>query len=380
MSDSDRLASDAAHPAALGAACRQALRGIEWWTLRPLILFVLAFHGVVAWILLGHGLPVGYMPAGQPYLIAIFSAGVLGCVAHVLAAQVTADLLGVRRGRVVPSPGRRLAGAVQLAAGGVVLAAIFPMVMLANANLKPALFLINPVRWDAALEDMERGLFGGVLPSAWLVRHSPPAMLQFWDQVYGLFALFLLVSLMIALCREGLRGGARYIVALGAGLLLTLLVSLACPSRGPIFEHPEWFAPLRGTQTALRAADLARSVEQYAVEPAVRYAVAGISAMPSYHVLAWTVAWLLAWRGLPRWAAALGLLLVGLNWMSTVALGWHYALDGLAAVPLAIMACWLARGLLPGPGRGAAAGRSGHRGPAVPTRPPTARFGAAVRT
>ncbi len=365
--------------AALAAACWAAVRRVEWHALRPLVLFVLAFHALVAAILLAHGLPVGYLPPGQIYLTVIFSVGVLGCVVHVLAAQITADLCRVRSGRPVTPLRQRAAQAAQLTAAGLVLAAIFPVVMLANANLKPALFVINPARWDAALEEMERGLFGGVLPSEWLVRHSPPALLHFWDHVYSMFALFLLVSLMIVLYREGLRGGARYIAALGAGLLLTLLVSLACPSRGPLYEHPDWFAPLYGTKTGELAADLATSVQQYAARPAVRYPVAGISAMPSFHVLAWVVAWLLCWRPLPRWAAGLGLALLGLNWVSTVVLGWHYALDGLAAIALAISACWLARGLIPGPPASEAA-QTPPRGPRTASPPPPVLRSAAHRT
>lgn len=60
----------------------------------------------------------------------------------------------------------------------------------------------------------------------------------------------------------------------------------------------------------------------------------GISAMPSLHVatMAWTV-WV--WRGWLRWVA---IILTGYMWVASVALGWHYAVDG----AVGIIVVWVA--------------------------------------
>lgn len=320
---------------------------MEWGCLRPLLAFVAVFHATVAALLLSRGLPVSYFPQGEFLLVCVFSAGVLGCAVHILAGQVASDWLNVRQGRPVPRPAERLADFVRLNAAGIALAIVFTAVMLANANLKPALGVLNPRTYDLELEAIERALCFGVLPSEWLMMRTSPAALRFWDFIYGSFALYLLVSVMLAVYREGLRGGARLVLALAAGLWVTLALSLLVPSWGPIYTHPEWYHVLLDSESGHRARALAASVRLYADEPAVRYAVAGISAMPSYHVLAWACAGILAWGRHSRALGAVGAVMVLLNWISTIVLGWHYALDGLVAVGVAVIVCRLAEHWIP---------------------------------
>ena len=326
------------------SVCAAAVRQVEWRPLVPLLVFAGFFHAVVAAILLSAGLPIGYLPTGQFYIGGIFSFGIVAGSRYVLGPQLALDMLRQRRGLEVTPFHERVAGAVRLVVPGLVLALIFPIVMLANANLKPALFVLNPSNYDAGLESLERALFGGVLPTEWLVAHSSTTALHVWDFIYGLFGVFLFVSMVIALYHQGMRGGARLVLALSLGLFITLMLSLLYPTRGPIFEHPEWFGRLEGTHTWELAGFLTQTVREYATEPAVRYAHAGISAMPSYHVLSWVCA-VFCWRVLPRPFLVFGCVLVMLNWISTVVLGWHYALDGLAGMALAVVVWWLA-GLL----------------------------------
>lgn len=99
------------------------------------------------------------------------------------------------------------------------------------------------------------------------------------------------------------------------------------PTRGPLFVHSEWFAGLRDTTSGRLAEFLAWTIEAYAAMPGKVYASAGISAMPSYHVYAYTCA-LLCWKGLPRPIFAAALALWVANWVSTVVTGWHYFWDG----------------------------------------------------
>lgn len=329
----------------LAARCAAAILQIEWRALVPLIGTVAAIHVVVAAILRYHGLPVGYLPAGLADMLVMFLAGVVIASGYVIGPQLGSDMIRQARGRTPTPFHQRLSNAAALLVSGWALALVFAAASLANSNLKPAIPVLNPTTYDIQLETVERTLFGGVLPSEWLAAHSGPAAFWFWDAVYAMFGMFLFVSMMIALHRGGMRGGARLILALSLGLFATLAVSLAWPTRGPAFVHPEWFTGLSELESGRLAQFLSFSVQQYADQPQVRHAVAGISAMPSFHVLSWTCG-ALCWRGLPRPLVVLACLLVLTNWMSTVVLGWHYVLDGLAGVLLALAVYWVAGAVL----------------------------------
>ena len=326
-----------------------AVARVEWRALRPLLAVTVLIHGVTAVILLTNGLPVGYAPDGLVDMVIVFCVGAVITPGYILAPQIASDMVRQLRGRKPAPIHERLANFTTLMITGLVLALIFAVILLTNSNLKPAIPILNPQTYDIQLEALERTLCGGVLPSEWLVTHSSELGLRFWDFIYDLFGTFLFVSMMIALHHEGTRGGARLVLGLAIGLFSTVLIALTYPTQGPLFVHPEWFTGLDGTETARLAAYLTMTAQQYADAPGVRHAVAGIAAMPSYHVVSWTCG-LICWRHLPRPLFAFGCVLVLLNWISTVVLGWHYALDGVAGVGLALVAYRLARWILPGAG------------------------------
>ena len=60
----------------------------------------------------------------------------------------------------------------------------------------------------------------------------------------------------------------------------------------------------------------------------------GISAMPSVHIAQATLVALIAWTSRWWFFRALGLLFLIVLQLSTVALGWHYAIDGYVAACL----------------------------------------------
>lgn len=70
--------------------------------------------------------------------------------------------------------------------------------------------------------------------------------------------------------------------------------------------------------------------------------ISGISAMPSMHVTIATLMALLGWH-VNRRAGILFTIFAGLIFVGSIALAWHYAVDGLAGIVLAI-AFWLAAG------------------------------------
>ena len=320
-----------------------------WRPLIPLLGFVLFFHVAVAAVLGSAGLPICYLPRGELRLAGVL---VLVCVilgpSGLLFMRLGRDMVAQLRRRKPPALKDRMAGLPGLVRDTSILAAIYLIALIAYVNLKPAIPLLNTASYDGPLESFERALFAGVLPTEWLAARSSFAAFAFWDIVYSWLSLFMFVSVTVALYFEGIRGGARLALAYSIGLFLDVFFTLWFPTSGPLFVHPEWFGPLADLPSGELAAFLRLTVEQYRQSPGTVYACAGISAMPSYHVYGW-VCGFLYWRRLPRKVFMVGLVLTALNWASTVVLGWHYALDGLAGIVMALLVSWAVARVIPEP-------------------------------
>jgi hypothetical protein len=315
--------------------------------LAPVLLFVSFFYAAVVTVLAVNSLPFCYFPIGTPRAagIVLFVGSAIG-PSVLLCAWLVVDMSLVLRGGRPPFIGRRFARALDLSRLAVPFALIYLLAHIVYVNLKPAVSLINQRQYDASLELIERALFGGILPTQWLIEHSSAAAVLFWDGVYNLLTLFMFLSVTIALHHEGIVGGSRLLLAYCIGLFVDVFFTLWIPSLGPIFVHPDWFEAMSGSNSDNVREFLLLTVRQYADSPGTTYAYAGISAMPSYHVYAW-ICGLYYWRRLPGWLLAAGILLNLLNWISTVVLGWHYALDGLAGILLAVPVTWVAARVIP---------------------------------
>jgi hypothetical protein len=199
--------------------------------------------------------------------------------------------------------------------------------------VKPAIPLINGHNYDQALVLLQQRLFAGS-PSAWIINKIGGRELNLLDLSYNLFVPFLSISLMISVYVRGLRGGVQLNVAQFIGLFICLLIALIFPTRGPLFQHPAVYLPkLADTMSGHLARYLQAAAIEYTRDPARVPLLAGIAAMPSYHVYSWACG-LVYWRYLPRWALAIGVGFCALDWLSTIGLGWHYALDGAVALLL----------------------------------------------
>lgn len=325
---------------------------IEPRPLVPLLAAAAVTIGVIAAVLGAAGYPLALWPLGMVRLVGVlFVACLLGGALAVLGGQLIGDLRRRLARDEPPALRLRLRDLGRVMANGAVLTLVYTSVLVAYVNLKPAIPLLNPARFDTALEALERALFVGVLPSQWLVAHSGAGALAFWNGVYDLFSMFMFTSLAIAILLGGTRAGAHLTFCFVVGLALDLGMTWLLPTRGPIFEHPEWFTGLRHLSSGQLGSFLQMTVEAYGKAPGTVYACAGISAMPSYHVYAWTCS-VIFWRDLPRGLFAAALALAVLNWVSTVALGWHYALDGLVGAALALAVWWGSRPLFRMPPQG----------------------------
>ena len=183
---------------------------------------------------------------------------------------------------------------------------------------------------DAALWNLEQDLFAVLLA-------SPVNVPGFWDAVYFLVWSGLFVGSSLLFVTGQKPRFFLLITALVWAFVLTRVTAIYFPTQGPVFFIPEMFK-LSGTISAdtqhVLALYMKGQVRQNGLLP-------GTMGMPSLHVgMPFLVMCLLA-QALPRtlWLTIPWFLL---NWASTVFLGWHYAVDGVGGIAIALVALGLA--------------------------------------
>lgn len=220
----------------------------------------------------------------------------------------------------------------------LLMATSFAIIGSSNLTLINLELLKSDTAWrDPMLWSLEGPLF------EWLGRRSPDV--QYWDRLYhSAWALELLAAFLLILLARDVR------IILGFCLSMLLLfyvgrmLGLLNPVMGPAFFQPHHFGYLAGSISGA-AVQLVMAVMQ---DPEIfnRSAVllGGVSAMPSLHVgmVALAVYWLAATR---RWTLWISVPWLGLVWSATVLLGWHYVLDGIGGIALALACIWGARRL-----------------------------------
>ena len=198
----------------------------------------------------------------------------------------------------------------------------------------PRLF---PFYADRMLADADHWLFG-TDPGLLLHQLFPPWVAEYFGTAYGVVwysAWFGLLGFVAMQRNADLRRHYFWAMALSFVIVGTVLAA-ALSSVGPIFyDHfipgdrfdafmRSVYAGPAGQETSITATYLLTALEGHG-----KILGSGISAMPSMHVAIVTLnAWLLS--TINRYLGALGWFFVGVIMLSSVYLGWHYALDGCA--------------------------------------------------
>ena len=223
----------------------------------------------------------------------------------------------------------------------------FYLSYMAYRNLKSVVPLLRPDLVDRQLADLDRAMFLG---------HDPADLLHtvlgvgvsthFLSTAYAAFIVFLPLSLAVALVySRDIRAGLFYATALSANWVLGAASYFLLPSLGPIYYEPKSFSHLPYSEvTRLQDMLLDQRVE-FLAHPTTATPQA-IAAFASLHIsMSLTAAIAAHLLGLGRRLKIVLWVWFGLTILATVYFGWHYFLDDIGGVAIAVGALLIARAL-----------------------------------
>jgi ABC-type sugar transport system permease subunit len=225
----------------------------------------------------------------------------------------------------------------------------FYVAYLAYRNLKAVVPLLRPGElFDHRLGHLDRTLLGGHDPAALL--HSllgtgeVPA--QILSTCYVAFIVFLPLSLALSLvfARE-LPGSLFFATALSINWAIGALSYLVLPTLGPCYADPGLFAALPHTEATHLQSVLMQQRITFLQDPTTG-TPQSIAAFASLHVSMSMTAVLAAHLlGAGRRLKTALWVWVAMTSLDTIYLGWHYVIDDLAGVGVAVGSLAVARAL-----------------------------------
>ena len=196
------------------------------------------------------------------------------------------------------------------------------------STLGRAVFLAIPWNGDAALNALDTLLFNGTTPALWAESLVTPGRLEFFSFCYGFFIPYLYLSILTGLFGRPQRERLRFISGFAVLYAISFVGYLYVPARGPIvFNAPEFSAPLAG------------GYFHTLVVQTIDASGGPHGAFPSLHVGAAAYACLFDLR-YNRLRGLTYLPLVVLIAAATVALRYHYVIDWIAGLAIAVFSAW----------------------------------------
>src|SRR3954451_3581297 len=222
----------------------------------------------------------------------------------------------------------------------------FYVTYMAYRNLKAIVPLLRPGElFDHQLADLDRDLFFG---------HDPAALLHtvlgtgfvahILSTFYVAFIVFLPLSLAIALVfARQLQAGLFYATALSINWVLGAASYFLLPSLGPVYAEPGDFSRLPASEVTHLQHVLLDQRVAFLGDP-VTATPQSIAAFASLHIsMSLTAALAAHLLGAGRRLKIALWVWVACTTLATVYLGWHYVLDDLGGVAIALAALALAR-------------------------------------
>jgi len=223
----------------------------------------------------------------------------------------------------------------------------FYVTYVAYRNLKTVIPLLRPDElYDKQLTHVDSVWFGlGKEP--WEILHSvlgTGISTQILSSVYVSFVFLLPLSLAFALVfAPNLRGGLFFATALAINWTLGAISYLLLPARGPIYHVPQDFADLPHSHAAYLQERLLVERREFLTDPHAAEVGQNIAAFASLHCsLLFTAALAAHLLGLSRTLRIALWVLFVVSAISTVHLGWHYVIDDVAGIAIALLALGIA--------------------------------------
>lgn len=205
--------------------------------------------------------------------------------------------------------------------------------------LKSNIYLLNPRNFDSQLFQIDRALHFGIAPCFFFVTlFNSRIFYAFLDIFYSPFYYLInlaYVPALLVLASPAVR--RTFATAYVMVCIVGLVVYVAVPSWGPVFNYPEEF------QTALQKMPITVKVQTQLFKETSHLIknpmgmrsieLGGIAAFPSLHVALLTLFALTSKAISKRWFH-LNLIFVGFMMIGSVVTGYHYLIDGYAGLIL----------------------------------------------
>jgi len=219
--------------------------------------------------------------------------------------------------------------------------------------VKTAIPELVPFYLDSAARELDRVLFFGndaYTYFTWL--YDMPLMFKLIDRTYTIWAAVIAGVWVYCFITEKMERERRYQYVIAMIVIWVVagnFMAIALSSAGPCFYgtfpgDAEAFAPMIAQLASLHTVMHVNAYEYQSIlmemyeSPEIRFN--GISALPSLHVGTSFMLLLLFWK--TRFAREFLILFNIIIYVGSIVLGWHYAIDGLISIPVALGCWWVA--------------------------------------
>ena len=218
------------------------------------------------------------------------------------------------------------------------------LVTLTYAWIKLMVPILHPRLFDQQLWNLDRTLFFGYSPNIFFLSlFSAPSVLRVVDFTYAwVFAGSMALGLGFFMSAPGRRLRVAFMDATAAMWIIGAWLYMAVPSLGPAYRFPEVWLPLGALlgHTQMLQAILMRNYLMVMRPNALVNIFFGVAAFPSLHVAWQTLAFVWMRRVWRSGEVIFGIFLL-LIFLGSVITGWHYLIDSLAGVALALGCSWI---------------------------------------
>lgn len=218
----------------------------------------------------------------------------------------------------------------------------FYLTYLCYRNLKSYVPLARPALLDAELLELEEAVFGRQPAELLHALIGTGFATHFLSVVYLLFLTFVPLSVAFALVwSRDMSSGLWWVAALSLNWVLGSVSYFLIPALGPVYAVPEMFAALPETGAGALQQVLLEHREEFLAAPVASGGLQSIAAFASLHVsIVLTGAVLAQLLGAPRWLRVSLWAFFALTAVATIHLGWHYVVDDVAGVGIALLSVY----------------------------------------